>query len=969
MNTIKMSAYDVNTNPIDDVLSKDGLQFKSSKPFFLVANYPAKNKTIFEFYITHYYPIHNISHIPLYVGITKEPSGGVMLTKFSISSLYLYNDDPRYDIISNGSEDTMHTYIDGSSKIVGTRKPGAGYNILGSSIDTVGVGVDYDNNRIYLYVNYDENSDEYNAPFYYYDVPFNMRDEGDLYFCIYSNISYKDSLEDGLYIDDELTEQKYISGSVNFGRYGLNHPVPGYTSLYASYYESMAHNEETVELGSDDKPCTIYIGGDSFLDYSKQIDTNVNIENELNPVADELALISPDTTYVDIQNNGLRYIMAANEHIIATKEEDGTDNVYGITNSGEIGSNVFINYPIPTNEKVYFEFTVNDGIPKTKVVGIPISIGLASIGIDKNTPSHKLAITPVTIQEESIRANLYRGSPYQTSGLEESGGNYLCHIRMNSTDNNDKSDLLYIKDVKVSYPLAQGSTIGIGLDLDNNLMTIYSNNTVFAAVYFDPSRKGDNKPYVDFSNFNMKNDKLEYAYFFLHDEGMYRGEVDGVFNFGKSSFSYKVPEGYKSLYDFYNVNRTRIIDKDMDSYITIIANKTVNNYIYGKIYINRTVDIENSINRLIMSNNIITDIYTHYYEINDETYRTMNQIIAAENNSYTPTYKEKSLNVSFEGVPKHTISLAQYSNQILQVTINDSPTIHTEPVITVNENSLIHVSCIAKTDTPYAMNPGTPSITKAIVNSDLFITATSATYKTYNVVVAESPNQTITVYNYRDDGSYTTHTSSFTVNSRYPYIKAEVTNVAKGYTKGVVMPEIYRNKTKVSSDVMLYATSVGNVRYTITLVPTDNETITASYEGTNARSNPYDEVTFTIGYGKPCRISVTPYDGYSAGRAYYYDENNKKVYIGTAIGAVVSDMTIFAEDATEADITILVEEDEHAVTEVSSYKSRDDNLYHVNSGEEITITTKPEQGYYFDHYEITDDSEEEDEEDDTGDKK
>ena len=40
--------------------------------------------------------------------------------------------------------------------------------------------------------------------------------------------------------------------------------------------------------------------------------------------------------------------MTANAQVQALKEIDDEDNIYGITNSATAGSNIFINYPIPT---------------------------------------------------------------------------------------------------------------------------------------------------------------------------------------------------------------------------------------------------------------------------------------------------------------------------------------------------------------------------------------------------------------------------------------------------------------------------------------------------------------------------------------------------------------------------------------------------------------------------------------------
>lgn len=959
MKKIQMTAYDLNTNPLDNVLSPDGLQFKSDKPFFLIANIPVKNKTMFEFSITHYYPISRISHIPLYVGVSKEPSTGVLISDFCISSLFELKDDPRYDIMSNANhgKDDIHSYVDGGSDIVGTRSPGMGYNASGTNIDTIGVAVDVAANKISLYVNYDENSDEYNKPFYSYNPPFNMMDEGDLYFCIYSDTSYKDIDEFyDTYFGSDLNSLKYISGFINFGKYGLRHPVPGYQSLYGAYYQELAHIDIEKYLGTDDKPCTINIGGDIFLDYAYQIDVYQNILNNLIPVAKDLALTSPDSNHVYLTSNTV-YSMTANAQVQVLKEIDDEDNIYGITNSATAGSNIFINYPIPTTDKIYFEFTANHASNKSKVIGTPISLGLASVS---NPNSKELTmeeiLSPKSIQEESLRINLYRGSPYKTTGLANSGGKYLYHIINNSVENDDRNDLLMLNNIAITSPIAQGSIIGVALDLGNNRISIYIDGQRFTTLDVPIERKDRNKVYCDFSNFNMQNNKTEYVYFFIHDEGMYNGTIDGSFNFGGSKFSYNIPEGYISLYDFYNVDTTRIYAKDLTGLINIISNKTISKYIYSNLMITRSAKyITDGFNRLIYSDNEISDVYDHYYEPSAATVRSMNEIIASENSGYMPEANDKSSTISFTGVPKYTINLAQYSTQQLRVTVDGDNTIHTEPSFTVSENSVINVECIAKNTNKYVMVGGTPSVTRAVVTRDMFITATPATYESFNVTIVKPVNQTITVYNYKDDGSYSAYTNSFTVNSRYPYIKAEITDVMTGYSKGVIMPEEYRTKTAITGDVLIYSTTSAQIRYNVSLSATSNQVITAYYEGLSL-SNADGARKFTVGYNKPIKFTIKATDGYIAGRIYYTTKDStEKHYLDGSLPELTEDIIVNAEPVSTDTLTIIVKQPEHGVTSISGYKTRDNDTYTAIANKEITVKTVVPDNYYFDHYEIDDD--------------
>ena len=939
MNNILMKSYDLNSSPLDNVLSSDGLHFDYDRPFFLIANLPIKNKTMFEINITDYYPINKIQHIPLYVGISREPSLGVLIADYAISSLFYDVTDPRYEILSNEIPDNV-LYIDGSStdadgnSVIGTRKPGIG--------DTIGVAVDYHTNKIKLFVNYNNEypyDGEYDKPFYSYTPPFNLAEQPNMYFCIYSNINYKYIEEDYNFRIASMDDLKHISGYVNFGKNGLTHPVPGYDSLYKAYYERMADQEIHAELGSDDNPCYVYIGGDVFNPYSIQWDGELSVENELEPDTDNLALVTDDPEFITTKSN--KYNMNANTYIKADYDfETGEDNKYGITNSYKVGGNVYINYPIPTTDKVYFEYTVKEGELKDRIVGIPIAMGITSVPL-VGEPSQEKVTNPNTIMTESIRVNLYRGNCFIPNGLDNSGGFYLFHLVRHSTQNSDKNDLHYLENVETSISPEQGNTIGVALDLGNNLMDIYIEGIKLASLNLKYTKEN-----IDFSDFNKDdNGKMQYPYFFIHDEGVFNNKVTGTFNFGESKFDSKIPKGYKSLYDFYTVDKRRIISKDLNCTVNINAEKIVSKFIDSYLNINRVVDVKyEGLNDMILSNNNVDDFYAHYFEFDTDGMNELNELIRKENNGLMLTHKERSLDIDYSNIPIYKVNITKYTNQRIIVECNGKT--YTES-FEVPEYSLITVRTEA-IDGKYKYTPGTPSVTRAVITSNTTLTATPASYKEYNVIINQVQNQIITVYNLKD-GVEESHTASFVVNSRYPHIRAEITYIAEGFNKGV----LNITEADVTEDTIIYSTKITDIRYNITIEATIDELITVTAEGI-PRTNSKGINKFTIGYNKYCRVSVKSIkDGYIAGSLYYYGKDGVKHDIVSSI-QVTEDITIGATKVVPDVVYITIDNSEanEAKIDVTNVDKVSDTKYSIIRNRIANISTKPKAGYYFDHYEI-----------------
>lgn len=941
MNNIVMKSYDLNSSPLENVLASDGLQFDYDKPFFLIANLPIKNKTMFEITISDYYPVNKLHHIPLYVGISREPSLGVLVADYAISSLFYDITDPKYEILSNELEDNV-LYIDGSSTdadgndVIGTRKPGIG--------DTIGVAVDYNLNTIKLFVNYSDEypyDGEYNKPFYSYTPPFILAEQPNMYFCIYSNISYKDIEEDYNFRISGIEESKHIAGYVNFGKNGLAHPVTGYDSLYKSYYTKAADTEYTAELGSDDNPCFLYIGGDIFNAHTNQWDGELNIDNELEPEPSNIKLVTDDPEFMSVTDS-VKYTMNANTYIKADYDpETGETNKYGITNSYRVGGNIYINYPIPTTEKIYFEYTVKNAELKNKIVGIPVSMGITSVPL-VGEPSQEKATNPNTIMNESIRVNLYRGNCFIPNGLDNSGGFYLYHLVRNSIQNSDKNNLHYLENVETTIAPEEGNTIGVALDLGNNLMDIYIEGTKLATLNLYHEDED-----IDFSNSNKgTNGKTQYAYFFIHDEGVFNYTATGVFNFGETTFNNKIPSGYTSLYDFYTVDKSRLIAKDLNGSITINAEKIISKYMDSYLRINRTIDFKyESWNELILSDNVIDDFYTHYFEFDTDGMNTLNDLIRKENNGLILTHSEKSLNVDYATIANYKVNITKYTNQRIVVECNGKR--YTESFETP-EYSLITVYTEA-IDGKYKYTPGTPSVTKAVITSDTTLTATSASYKEYNVIINQAQNQTITVYNLKDDGIEEAHTTSFVVNSRYPHIRAEITYIAEGFIQGV----LNITEADVEEDTIIFSTKIQDVRYNITIEPTVDELITVIAEGI-PRTNAKGETTFTIGYHKYCKMTViSTRDGYLAGSLYYYGADGVKHSVISSM-QVTEDITIGATEVKPDIVYVTIDDSESngAKIDITNMDKVDDNKYGIIRNRIANINTKPDTGYYFDHYEI-----------------
>jgi hypothetical protein len=305
-----------NISEPDSSLCTDGLNFSINEPFLLISNkpIPKHGKVYFEFTVKSYEQTPSRRNIPIYAGIHKEPSFGVLNSDFCIGSLF-YTEGKDYDIVEKYNKTAEDTH----------RVPTHIYSKIPGATDVIGVSVDYDNNFICFYNN--------GKPFYsFYPSLFEMNKEENFYFCIWGNISCS------------------LKGIVNFGRNGVSYLPDGYNSLHGEYYRKESTQTEINGSVTVERPST---WGSTF----NKINGTIKVTN-------------------DIKGDGSLYIVSKTA-TIKNKLEYTLPYVKS-SNYLSDGGNIFCNLPIPVDQKVYLELFIKEGELIDNIVGIPASIGISN---------------------------------------------------------------------------------------------------------------------------------------------------------------------------------------------------------------------------------------------------------------------------------------------------------------------------------------------------------------------------------------------------------------------------------------------------------------------------------------------------------------------------------------------------------------------------------------------------------------
>lgn len=752
MEKVYMSAYDSNSYPTD-LVTEDGINFLYDKPFFLICNMPLKRKMYFEFTIDSYYPIKAFHNIPLYVGVSKEPSFGVLNSDFSIGALY-YKDGANYDIMEKYQASATNNHM--SPGTLYSRRPGA--------TDVIGVGVDIQNNKISIYNNG-------NLFYEWYPSLFNMASESSFYFCIYSNTYYKEITSDGTN-SEENTTKKEIAGHINFGKKSLEYLPPGYTSPFGYYYR---RTEVSTELS---------------------IDTNVILPEGVGGITKFFGVDISNTTDT-IENKSL-YLISNSADVTITD-----DFKYEIRSNAETtdhllyGSNVFINLPIPTDAKIYLEFTCTEGELDEKIIGIPLGVGISN--------------TNTSILSQSTRMHLYH----------EQWKRYAYAVVQKMIQSTYE-----IPDIYTSVTPTQGKVIGVAIDLSNKQLSVYVDKTLLYTL--------KDTPYLNFFQ-----DRLHRSYFFIHDEGLFSGTMSGHFNLGQEPFDMDMPDGYTSLIEYYDRVYRSLFATNIDIDCTIIRSNYKSKYVFVDAFVDGmrerpSKDDYGNLSFLMDTYTIITDEEPHRDA--DKTSAFMNNLIATDNDGYYPSYSDNQYSIDYEDdgeIVYYDIVVNQSTNQTVYVIYDGNR--YTDAFKAVKD-SIITVEVIP--DDGYSAGTVYPSNKFTLVgNTDVSVSA--ATVKQLNVEIIQSPHQTI--YVECNDRGYTS-----TFNTIYGTKFTASVIPDEGYTAGTL------NKTSgtITSDTVIFVSNPSILFYPVTIEKGDHYKYGVLYNGREYTS------TFNAAYGSSINIYI-----------------------------------------------------------------------------------------------------------------
>lgn len=471
---IKPIAYNYLNQQDNSIVN--GESFNCNKRFMIISAkpIPKQYKTYVEFTINRHPSNPTIRFIPIYLGIHKEPSFGMLNSDFCIGTVYYLttSENLDFDIMEryNAAAETTHQTVPKLFAKIPIEKT------------VIGVGVDIPNNSITLYSDGKE--------FYSFSpVTFKLNEqEEDMYFVLYSMFN------------------EQLTGFINYGRYKTTYLPEGYWNLYQYYYNKYELSDTNGQI---EFPCVAIVNGvDRGTNIYYDWELLANINNNLAPVDDEnhqrrLYLIHkfPIMNYQD----DLHFRMESS--MIKYKEDEFIPNPDNINIT-------FANLPCPTEQKIYFEFNIQNAEMIENYFGIPISIGIS-------TNKDKIDI-------KSTRINLFHESYHRYT--------YINTLNKQETSND-------IKQVLSPSTPTQPNTIGVIIDLTNNKLFIYLDNVLFVSI-----------PLLEMNDWR----ELHYIFIRSCDEA-YTGELFGECNFGENEKELEFYDEAKkdfpdlmTLYEYYN---------------------------------------------------------------------------------------------------------------------------------------------------------------------------------------------------------------------------------------------------------------------------------------------------------------------------------------------------------------------------------------------------------------------------------
>lgn len=320
---------------LDEDLVDENSKFAGTGQFLLIANkpIPKNSKVYMEIEISSNANNKDIRHIPLCLGVHKEPSFGVLGSDCSLGAIYYTRND-----YLMGNQATQYLAFCIRDKYQGQLMK---YRYVKDTTarvpvktTVIGLGIDMVNNYIIIYAD--------GSVFYAYrPYFFNMNEEEeDFYLAVYC-------AEPG----------EYVSGALNYGRYRTKYLPEGFMDFYQELYDKI----EVI------KDITSYIRVPSIYDYSFNKDI-------LAPCSCVM-----DNSMAPIYNNRRDIdLVLSNDDMLFYKDDDHTivhKHAFSYSAS-RVDGMAYIKYPIGQDKRIYFEFHSQEATMKENQVGIPLTIGI-----------------------------------------------------------------------------------------------------------------------------------------------------------------------------------------------------------------------------------------------------------------------------------------------------------------------------------------------------------------------------------------------------------------------------------------------------------------------------------------------------------------------------------------------------------------------------------------------------------------
>lgn len=355
---IRPIAYNYMSEPDSTITTSES--FRCNQRFLIVSSRAIQRVTpsYMEITVTQYNTESLVRHVPLYLGLHKDPYLGITGNDCILGTIYYTRDKDFHIFEKRKGEITPYETDVGR---LGARIP---------IVDTViGLGVDPIEETISIYSN---------GALFYKFTP--------------TNISIRNS-EDPWYFAIYYNRGEYISGKINYGRYKCKYLPAGYKTLYQSYFENEVYENNSLFTAS------MIVDG---MEYNGQkyynITSKLEAENQFSNITTDNKILP----HLDYNKITMRYAnddhMFRMNHLQSWNATDDPDLAY-------------VTLPCPNTEKVYMELTIKEGELLRDIIGIPIEIGIANDQTDITDKSFRVRLY-------RIRGGGYLSASYQ-SGIQQ----------------------------------------------------------------------------------------------------------------------------------------------------------------------------------------------------------------------------------------------------------------------------------------------------------------------------------------------------------------------------------------------------------------------------------------------------------------------------------------------------------------------------------------------------------------------